>query len=455
MSGGAMILEARQASKWYEVAGAAQGRVTVLDRVDFAIREGEFTCLLGPSGSGKTTFLRILTGLVPPSDGEVLSHGKPLRGVNPAVSIVFQSFALFPWLSVLDNVVLGLTATGMDRRAAREKAVKVIDMVGLDGFEDALPRELSGGMKQRVGFARALAVEPEVLCMDEPFAGLDVLTAENLRGEMMDLWLERKIPTKAILAITHNIEEAVLMADRVVIFWQNPGRVAAELEVSLSHPRDRKSPEFKRLVDRIYTILAKPSELESQGRIRPLALRRYQMLPHARMGALSGLVELILDRAGREDLYKLEGDLGLEADELLPLADALTILGFAQVQEGDIALTDRGRRFAEADILERKEIFRDAAAETVVLMNQVLQALHAAQKREMNEEFFLEVLENHFTRDEARRQLDTAIDWGRYAELFAYDDQAGLLYLEEPEKAPPPDPEPDAADASDEPGETL
>jgi NitT/TauT family transport system ATP-binding protein len=427
---GDVILEAREVTMWYESGEGS--RVVVLDGVNLEIREGGFTALLGPSGSGKTTLLRIVSGLVPPSQGQVVYHGEPLVGVNPGVSIVFQSFALFPWLSVVENVEVGLLAQGMDRKKAREKAVKCIDMVGLDGFEDANPRELSGGMKQRVGFARALAVEPEILCMDEPFSGLDVLTAENLRGEMMDLWLERQIPTRAILAITHNIEEAVLMADRVVILWQNPGRVAATLDIPLSHPRDRKSPEFKRLVDRIYTILARPSEI-SQGKIRPLALRRFQKLPHARVGALTGLLELVQDRGGREDLYELESELNLEADELLPLTEAASILGLGEVVEGDIALTPLGVRFVNGDIQERKEIFRDAVASTVVMANQILQALHASQRREMNEEFFLDILENHFTKEEAQRQLETAVDWGRYAELFAYDEEAGQFYLEQAE----------------------
>ncbi len=427
-----VILEAREVSKSYGEPGGQQ--VVVLNRLNLAIHEGEITALLGASGSGKTTLLRILAGLSPASDGQVLYHGEPLAGVNPGVSIVFQSFALFPWLSVVENVEIGLLASGMGRRKARDEAVAALDMIGLDGFEDARPRELSGGMKQRVGFARALVMQPEVLCMDEPFSGLDVLTAENLRGELMDLWHEKKLSTKAILAITHNIEEAVLMADRVVLLWGNPGRIAETLDISLSHPRNRKSPEFRRIVDKIYTILARPSEIASQGRIRPLALRRFQKLPHVRMGALTGLLELLLDRGGREDIYELEGDLGLEADELLPLTEAATVLGFAQVLEGDIRLTEVGRKFADGDIQERKQVFQEVVASTVVLVGQILNALHQAPRRAMNEEFFMEFLEHHFTEEEAWRQLETAVDWGRYAELFAYDEQAGQMYLEDEEQ---------------------
>jgi NitT/TauT family transport system ATP-binding protein len=428
------ILQTKGVSKWFGGSGDGS-HVVVLENIDFAIHEGEFVALLGPSGSGKTTFLRILAGLTEPSAGEVLYHGKPLCGVNPGVSVVFQSFALFPWMSVLENVALGLQADGMDLKKARAKAIGTIDMIGLDGFEDALPRELSGGMKQRVGFARALAVEPEVLCMDEPFSGLDVLTAENLRGELMDLWLEKKIPTKAILAITHSIEEAVLMADKVVIFWHNPGRVAAVLKVGLSHPRDRKSPVFKKLIDQIYTILVRQSEVETKASLRPLALRKFQKLPHARVGALSGLLDLVQEQGGREDIYELEGDLNMEADDLLELTEAASILGLAVLEDGDIRLTELGVRLVEGDILSRKDVFREAVAGSVVVINQILQALNTASHHSMDEEFFLDVLENHFTPEEAGRQLETAIDWGRYAELFAYDEQAGVLYLDEEEVA--------------------
>lgn len=456
MPNGHIILETRDASKWYQGPKELH-RVTILDRISLQIREGEFVALLGPSGAGKTTLVRMIAGLIEPSGGEVLYHGEALDGVNPGMAIVFQSFALFPWLSVVENVEIGLLAQGIDRNAAREKAVDAIDMVGLDGFEEALPRELSGGMKQRVGFARGLVMEPEILCMDEPFSGLDVLSAENLRGEMLDLWLEKKIPTRAIFMVTHSIEEAVEMADRVIIMWHNPGRVATELSINLSHPRDVKSPPFKRLADQIYTTLARQTEVETARKVRPLALRRYQMLPHVHIGALAGLLEMVEERGGREDIYELEGELNLEADDLLPLHEAASILRFANIEEGDVVLTDLGRRFVGGDILESKEVFREAVANSVVLVNQILQALHASKRGSMKEEFFLETLENHFTKEEAERQLDTAIDWARYAELFAFDEEAKQLFLEEEDRDPSeqrPSEDPDGAlPESDEPSE--
>lgn len=429
------IAELRNVSHHFE--GMRPSRpIVVLERVNLAIQAREMVALLGPSGSGKTTLVRILAGLIPPTEGMVLYHGEPLRGINPGVALVFQSFALFPWLSAVENVEMGLLARGVDRRQAREKSVAMMDLIGLDGFEEAMPRELSGGMKQRVGFARALVMEPEILCMDEPFSGLDILSAENLRGEFMDLWLERKMPTQAVLLVTHNIEEAVFMADRVVVLWRNPGRVAAEMVVDISHPRDRKSPAFKRIVDRIYTTMARQAEMETSGRIRHLTLRKYQMLPRAHVGALSGLLELVEERGGHVDIYALEDELNLEADDLLPLAEAASLLGFAQIEEGDIVLTDLGRRFVTSDILESKEVFRQAVLQNVMLVNQILNAVRGAHRRRMNEEFFIEWLQHHFTEDEAWRQLETAVDWGRYAELFAYDEEAGVLYLEEPDSEP-------------------
>jgi NitT/TauT family transport system ATP-binding protein len=197
-------------------------KISILEPINLELRSGEIVALLGPSGSGKSTLMRIIAGLIPPSNGQVLYHNRPLVGLNPGVAIVFQNFALYPWLTVLENVELGLKAKGELPEPRLQKALRMIDIIGLDGFENAYPKELSGGMRQRVGFARALAVEPELLCMDEPFSALDVLTAENLRFELLDLWLEKKIPTKAVLIVTHGIEEAVILADRIVVLGRLP-----------------------------------------------------------------------------------------------------------------------------------------------------------------------------------------------------------------------------------------
>jgi NitT/TauT family transport system ATP-binding protein len=429
-----VILAAERITKFY--AGKEQ-RILVLDNITLELREGEFVTLLGPSGSGKSTLLRILAGLVPPSAGEVLVHGKPLHGPNPQVAIVFQSFALYPWLTVLQNVELGLLARDVPREERRRQALAAIDLVGLDGFEDAYPKELSGGMKQRVGFARALVVDPEALFMDEPFSALDVLTAQNLREQLLDLWVEKSMPTRAILMVTHNIDEAVSLADRLVVLAADPGRIRADIPGLPLAVRRTKGPEHNALVDALYRLMTSPQArvediFPSARPIRtPLVERRYQILPHVAIGDLMGLVGHLAEAGGRQDLYVLARDLQLELDDLLPLIEGLSILGLAVAEEGDAVLTDLGRRFAEVDVHEEKELFREQVLRNVELVRQIVRDLQASPEHSMKEDALLEQLQQYFSEPEARRQLDTAIDWGRYAELFAYDDDSGELYLEE------------------------
>jgi NitT/TauT family transport system ATP-binding protein len=352
-----------------------------------------------------------------------------LKEANAKIAVVFQSFALFPWFTVLENVEIGLIKSGLPKDEIRKKALQAIDLVGLDGFEDAYPRELSGGMRQRVGIARALVVEPEVLLMDEPFSALDVLTADNLRNDLIDLWRDDKLPAKAIVLVTHNIEEAVSMASRAVVLSHNPGRIRAEIPIQLPYPRDRTSKEFKFILDKIYTVITKPAEEV------PFLLEagRYQFLPHAKVGAIAGLVELVHDKGDRVDVYALSSELAMEVDDIFPLIEAAVFLNFGEIREGDFILTEKGKQWAEADALRKKEIFRDAALENIQLIKQIVQVLTTMSKHRVSEDFFIDILKNHFTPEEAWNQLETAIDWGRYAELFAYDYDSGELYLEEPE----------------------
>jgi NitT/TauT family transport system ATP-binding protein len=436
----AVLMELRGVDRYFGPPG--KYGLKVVENIDLRLYRGEILSLLGPSGSGKTTLLRILTGLLTPSQGEVLYRGKPLAGINPYTSIVFQHYALFPWLTVLENVELGLVAKGLSVQERRGKALQAVDLIGLDGFEEAYPRELSGGMKQRVGFARALVVEPEILCMDEPFSSLDVLSAENLRSELLDLWLENKIPTQSIFLVTHNIEEAVALSDRIAILTKSPGRLRARIEVSLPHDRDERSPEFIALMDRIYQIMTKPEVPVEEVGVLPRRERRFQVLPHARIGAIAGLVELVMDRGGREDLHELGSELMLDVEDFLPIVDATQLLGLARIEAGDIELTEAGRRFATQGILERKEIFREQVLKNIHLIQQIHGLLHTKSSQAMPAEFFLNILEKHFQKDEAGDQLDTAIDWGRYAELFIYDEDSNQLVLEEEarqaEEASPP-----------------
>jgi len=426
------IVEARAVEKFYPQPDGH--RIQVLAPIDLAIAPDGIVAILGPSGSGKSTLLRILAGLTPPSAGTVLWHGMPLATQVPSVAVVFQSFALFPWLTVLENVEAPLVALGLPTLERHKRALRLLDTVGLDGFEGAYPKELSGGMKQRVGFARALVVQPEVLFMDEAFSALDVLTAEQLRDELVELWVGKKMPTRAIFMVTHSIEEAVLLADRVLVFGHNPGRIRADLAVDLPRPRDRKSARFLERVDHAYRLLTQP-ELPSAPpaavvpagppRERPL------MLPHVRPGGITGLLEVLSDRGGRDDLPRLAEDLVMEVDELLPILEGAALLGFARVSEGDVAITPEGRVFAEADKDARKQLFREAALERAPLLRKVERALRTKADRALPEDFFLDVLDEHFTDEESRRQLETLIHWGRYAGILDYDADRGRVFLTE------------------------
>jgi NitT/TauT family transport system ATP-binding protein len=427
------IIEVRQIEKFY--AQPDGSRVQVIAPTDLAIYPGQILALLGPSGCGKSTLLRMMTGLAPASAGSVLWHGQPVRGESPNVSIVFQSFALFPWLTVLENVEAPLEARGFPPIERHRRALRIIDAVGLDGFESAYPKELSGGMKQRVGVARALVVEPEVLFMDEPFSALDVLTAETLRGELLELWLGHKIPTRAIFIVTHNIEEAVVLADRIIVLGKNPAHIHADFNVEMAQPRDRKAPRFLELVDAIYRVLTHPDlrhDLVEAALITgPAVQHRQIMLPHTRPGGMAGLLEIVADQGGRVDLHRLADDLSLEVDALLPTVDTAVLLGLLRVEEGDAIITPEGQEFARGDIQTRKKIFRNAALAHVPLLRQMEQSLKAKSDRTLPDEFFRDLLDEHFSDDEARRQLETAIQWGRYAEIFDYDAATGKLTLTE------------------------
>jgi len=419
------IIEARAIEKRFNRPDG--GQIQVIAPTTLSIAPGVIVALLGPSGSGKSTLLRMLSGLAAPSAGEVVWHGKPLEGPSPNAAIVFQSFALFPWLTVLENVELPLLARGMKHVERHHRALKTLHAVGLGGFETAYPKELSGGMKQRVGFARALAVEPEVLFMDEPFSALDVLTAENLRRELMELWLEKKIPTKSIFLVTHNIEEAVFLAGRIIVIGRSPARIRADFHVPLEQPRQRNSAEFLLYVDYIYKLMTQPereAEPPSPGRE---AKRPQQVLPHARRGAIAGLLELLNDRGGKEDLYRIAEELRMEVDDLLPLVEAAVLLGFAQSDRGDVELTPAGKAFAEADISTRKSLFRHAALANVLLLQQMNSALENKSDHTMPLEFFRDILREHLTSEEVERQIDTALNWGRYANIFTYDSESDRL----------------------------
>ncbi len=422
------IIEARQVAKSFKQPDGHE--IQVIAPIDLSIESGVIIALLGASGSGKSTLLRILSGLTKPSAGVVLWHGRPLVECLPNTAIVFQSFALFPWLTVIENVEAPLEARGVPTEQRQRRAGSALDSVGLRGFETAFPKELSGGMKQRVGFARALVVEPEILFMDEPFSALDVLTAESLRGELIELWLKKRIPTRSIFLVTHNIEEAVLLADRVIILDRNPARIRTDFRISIARPRNRKSAEFLVYVDYIYKIMTQP-ELE----VGPLARNQqpmdllFQRLPHAKPGGMAGLLELLNDRGGREDLYHLAENLVMEVDDLFPIVEEAVLLGFAKSVQGDMEITEAGRVFVTADIATRRTLFREAALTHVGLLKQIRTALERKSDGSMPLEFFRDVLDERMPNEEVQKQIETALDWGRYAEIFTYDAETDRLLL--------------------------
>ena len=403
----------------------------VLDGVSLQIKEGEILALLGRSGSGKSTMLRIISGLARATSGEMTYCGQPVTGPVKGLAMVFQTFALFPWLTVLENVELGLDALGVPKAERRHRALAAIDLIGLDGFESAYPKELSGGMRQRVGFARALVVEPTLLLMDEAFSALDVLTAETLRTDLIELWLERRIPTKGILLVSHNIEEAVLLADRIVILGSNPGVVVAEIAIPLEHPRDREAPAFRALVDQVYELMTKrPRSAAGKAEAVPLSYR----LPTAHVNQLAGLMEALAGEPynGRADLPEIADQMGFGVDQLFPLLEALELLCFAHTEGGDVELTASGKSYVDADILRRKEIFAEHVIRHVALAAHIRKVIDERPGNRAPEDRFLRELEDFFSEEEAERVLRVAIEWGRYAEHFAYEEGAGVLSLENP-----------------------
>ena len=410
--------------------------LVVLEKVNMSLRPGEIVGLLGRSGSGKSTLLRQIAGLDAPTSGVVDYLGHPVSGPASGIAMVFQSFALFPWLTVLENVQLGLEAQGVAEAAMRKRALQAIDLIGLDGFESAYPRELSGGMRQRVGFARALVVHPNILLMDEPFSALDILTAETLRGDFLNLWGEGQLPIKAVLLVTHNIEEAVQMCDRLLIFSTNPGRVVGEIAVDLPHPRHAEDPRFRALIERVYVeMTARP-----RGEVRAGPKERFPgtgigtVLTHVSSNVLTGLIETLAATPynGKADLPVLAEEQHLEVDELFPAAEALQLLRFAEVEGGDIRLTEPGLEFARSETDERKKLFARHLITYVALAAHIRRVLDERTSHSAPRSRFFDELEDYMAEEAAEQTLRTIVSWGRYAEVFAYDDHAQVFSLENP-----------------------
>jgi len=414
--------------------GSGESRKPVLDNVSMSLKTGEIVALLGRSGCGKSTLLRIISGLIRPTEGTVTIAGEPVTGPAEDVSMVFQSFALFPWLTVLENVELGLEAQGIRQEERRKRALKAIDLIGLDGFESAYPKELSGGMRQRVGLARGLVVNPKVLLMDEPFSALDVLTAETLRTDLLDLWCEGRMPIRSILLVTHNLEEAVLMSDRILVLASNPGRIISEIKVNLPQPRNRVDPAFRALVDDIYArMTAKSTAAPAREGMFP-GTGIGMSLPEVSTNTLAGLLETAAEPPfnGKADLPLLAERAQMDVDELFHAAETLQLLRFAELAEGDLKLTDAGRRFVDAGVDERKAQFAQHLVAFVPLAAHIKHILDDRPSHRAPIIRFKDELEDAMPEEEAERTLHTVINWARYAELLAFDGESGMVSLDIP-----------------------
>ena len=428
------LLDVRAVRQSFRKPGG--GALSVLEDVNLSLREGEIVGLLGRSGSGKSTLLRLIAGLNQPTGGGIVYHGQPLHGPAAGIAMVFQSFALFPWLTVLENVELGLEALGTPEREMRKLALAAIDLIGLDGYESAYPKELSGGMRQRVGFARAIVVHPDILLMDEPFSALDILTAETLRGDFLDLWCEGQMPIKSVLLVTHNIEEAVLMCDRVLVFASNPGRIAQEIRIDLPQPRDRADVAFRKKVDSIYIAMT-----EKAGEAaRRTHTERFPgtgiatVLPRISTNVLAGLMEAVAapPYGGRADLPVIASSLNMEIDDLFPVAETLQMMRLAEVAEGDIRLTKAGLDFAQKETEARKRLFAEHLVTYVPLAAHIRRILDERASHRAPISRFRDELEDHMRAEQAERTLRAVISWARYAELFSYSDQDETFSLENP-----------------------
>jgi NitT/TauT family transport system ATP-binding protein len=430
---GEIELELRHIRQTYPTSSGEP--VVVLDDINLTLRAGEIVGLLGRSGCGKSTLLRIVSGLASPASGEVLYRGAPVRGPAEGIAMVFQTFALFPWLTVLENVQAGLDAIGIPAVDARTRALAAIDLIGLDGFESAYPRELSGGMRQRVGFARAMVVKPTIMLMDEPFSALDVLTGETLRSDFIQLWTAQHLAIKSVLLVTHNIEEAVFMCDRVLILASNPGRVAAEVVISLPRPRDRLALAFRDVVDDLYSrMTAGPAPAVGRKPPEPMASIA-TLLPNLSAMRMAGLADVLSNAsfAGRASLPDVAARLHLDPSSLFRLAEVTQMLGFAQVSDGELHLTAAGRALAEADMAGRKRLFADHLLRSVPLAAHIHRVLDERPGHVAPRSRFLAELEDHLNTKDAEHTLSAVIGWGRYAEIFAYDHSRQMFSLEDPQ----------------------
>jgi len=427
------IAEIRNVCKEFTLPNGAD--LKVLENISLQIHAGEIVALLGPSGSGKSTMMRILTGLILPTTGEVLAYDKPLVGFHPRASIVFQNFALYPWLTVHENIAMGLEWLQLPEEEVRTRVRQAVDKVGLEGFEEAYPKELSGGMKQRVGIARAIVVQPELLCMDEPFSALDVLTAENLRAEVLSLWLDHKVEIKSVLFVTHDIREAVFLANRIVVLGSNPGSIRIILQNDMPHPRDMRSPAFLAMIDHIHDIITNaiiPDEVVPA--VQTVVTRHVEPLPHVSPGEILGLLEILDDNNGMVDIFDLAQKTGRDFGSTITVVKAAELLDFVDTPKHNVVFTDTGRQFLKGDVNNRKLLFKQQML-SLRLFEVVSGMLKRNESLNLSEEIVLEQLAILLPNEDVEKLFETMVGWARYGELFGYNADDKVLYLDTGQEA--------------------
>jgi NitT/TauT family transport system ATP-binding protein len=423
-----------------------EGNRLILKDVSLAVRAGEVVALLGPSGCGKSTLLRLLVGLLQPTAGDILAHGKPLLGIHPGISIVFQNFALYPWLTVRENIQVAVNGLGLSMTDANGRVTKCIDIVGLEGFEEAYPKELSGGMKQRVGIARALCRGPELLCMDEPFSALDVFTAESLRSEVYRLWTTHDAQgsgaiqaVKSILILTHLIEEAVFLADRIVVMGARPGHIRQIVANALPHPRNYQSPQFLQLVQRLHDVIVSEQLPEAPAETAPVAPGvatepgglAIEPVPAVTLSEVFGVMEILRDNGGQMDVFRLDNLTDFDFGRTLAVVKAGEMLDFLDTPKNKVVLTELGSKFLDADVNGRKSLL-NRQLQQLGIFRFLMQILKEAPEHQLPEDVVQEELAIRLPTEDVEKMLLTVINWSRYAELFGYDPERKNLYLDQP-----------------------
>jgi NitT/TauT family transport system ATP-binding protein len=425
------LIELRSVSKKFQLESGAE--LKVLEGVNLSLHDSDVVALLGPSGSGKSTCLRIMSGLIDASLGQVLAHGNPLAGINPEVALVFQSFALFPWETVYDNIALALKPIEMTPAEVKERVKRAIDLVGLEGFEEAYPRELSGGMKQRVGIARALVMERPILFLDEPFSALDVLTADTLRTEILNIFREGKTPTRSLLIVTHNIQEAVVIAKRILVMGVNPGHVRDEILNDLPYPRDEDSALFVRMVSRVHAMITDtmmPDVPKAEEIVRtPHRESALQILPDVQISEVVGLLESIQSENGTADIFDLAQTIGKDFGQTLYLVKAAELLNLVDTPRQTVVLTEPGRLFVEGDINVRKRMLHDLFG-GLRIVQQVGELLKQSETLRLPVEVIEQKVAGWLPNENPENVVSVLISWGRFSEVFGYNDDTKELYLD-------------------------